>query len=41
MNMNKETTGRKVYAAPAILDIRMVEDEDLLMVSNYDGAETD
>lgn len=41
MNMNKETTGRKVYAAPAIREIQIVEGEDLLNVSNYDGAETD
>ena len=39
--MNTETNNRKNYVKPATQEIQMVENSQLLHISNYDGAETD
>ncbi len=39
--MKTETTNHKNYEKPAVQEIQIAEDVQLLHVSNYDGAETD
>ncbi len=39
--MKTETNNRKNYVKPAMQEIQMVENSQLLHISNYDGAETD
>ena len=39
--MNTEKINHKSYVKPAIQEIQIAEDVQLLHVSNYDGAETD
>lgn len=39
--MNTEKINHKSYVKPAIQEIKMVENSQLLHISNYDGAETD
>ena len=39
--MKTETTNHKNYVKPAVREIQIAEDVELLHVSNYDGAETD
>ena len=39
--MKLETTIRRNYQKPAIQEIEMEDNEQLMRVSNYDGAETD
>ncbi len=39
--MNTEKINHKSYVKPAMQEIQMVENSQLLNVSNYNGAETD